>query len=123
MTWLCAGLCGALLWPKGTDAEYAATVAAADALEAYHGPGDDRNMYRRVEVEVQVLSRDGDAASQSVRAWTYECLLETLDDPALSDAVPGGDWPQFMREKGLQDAAEDWSEKHHTAEANTNGDT
>lgn len=82
--------------------DYAAAEHALDRLEAYHGPGDPRNLYNREQCQVEI---DGAAP---VAAWVYWCLI----DPTRADAVPvpSGDWRGFMLRTGREDAAEDWSD-------------
>ncbi|MEU3302332.1 gamma-glutamylcyclotransferase family protein [Streptomyces sp. NPDC006678] len=61
-------------------------TAVLDHLEEYFGPGDPRNLYVRVE-------RDVDTASGAVTAWVYvaaEHVARELREKG--EPIPGGDW-------------------------------
>ena len=94
---------GELCMPR--DGGYFALMEELDALEEYYGPDNARNVYERVVREVHVRGADGMQAE--VRAWVYICRI--ADGSIPSCPVPSGDWREFMREKGLEDAADDWS--------------
>ena len=98
---------GALVYPTGTDAEYVETIMEADRLENYNGIVDDpSNEYRRIEITTTVLSTTEEP--KQVRAWIYECLLDLSE----RQRILHGDWPKFMKENNLKDAADDWSDLH-----------
>jgi gamma-glutamylcyclotransferase (GGCT)/AIG2-like uncharacterized protein YtfP len=72
-----------------SPSEQEATVRALDQLEDYFGPGDPRNGYERVTVEVE--TDQGPVAAQ-----TYLCLLPL--DTLKPTPVPSGDWRSHVKE-------------------------
>ena len=104
---------GALVWPSGTDEEYQATILEADRLEKFNGEmGHTSNEYQRVETDTKTI--DG----QTIKAYIYECLLDT----SKAEQVKHGNWPQFMKENNLKDAAENWSDLNKQAQNNKEQD-
>jgi gamma-glutamylcyclotransferase (GGCT)/AIG2-like uncharacterized protein YtfP len=100
---------GALVWPRGTDDDYQATILEADRLEKFSGKiGDPSNQYERIELDT--TTEDGEI----VKAYIYECLLDTSG----AEQVKHGNWPLYMRENSLKDAADNWSELNKEAQEN-----
>ena len=64
------------------------TLAVLDELEGYHGPGDPRNLYERVLVDVWT-------AGGAVGAWAYRYLGPTRGRPL----VAGGRWETGRKER------------------------
>ncbi|GAB4262615.1 MAG: gamma-glutamylcyclotransferase [Deferrisomatales bacterium] len=60
----------------------APALAVLDELEDYYGPGDPRNLYERLTVEVR-------GEGEPVRAWAYRYVGPRQGRPF----VAGGRWP------------------------------
>jgi len=100
---------GALVWPHDENGQdYESTLREADALEKFYGVNSTENEYERVEIEAFVP-----ATGETHQAWMYACLL----DMTSALRVDHGNWPKFMKENNLKDAAGDWSDKYHSTAA------
>lgn len=98
-----------------------------DTLEAFHGAGDERNLYERKVVEVEILSdvdlsTDGtDAAALTCRvvrkqlAWTYFAVVQPSEMGGR--LVPHGHWRRFLAETGETDVGDEWATPITTAKA------
>jgi len=72
-------------------------LAALDALEDYYGPGDRRNEYERVRVEVRT-------DRGSVSSWTY---AYSTDPKGRFEPIPLGDWRVHCRIVRSADRSDD----------------
>ena len=92
---------GEIIFPKKEC--YLDLRTSLDGLEAYYGPNNPHNMYERKEMNAM------DEVGNIYGCITYICLLNESD--GLIFGKDSFDWKNFMKSKGLRDAAEDWAEK------------
>ena len=90
---------GEIIFPKQEC--YKTLSENLDTLEGYQGPNDPNNMYERKEVRVK------DTNGKTFLCDTYICLLDESKGELVG--VDTFDWKLFMKNKGLQDAGEDWA--------------
>ena len=105
----------AAVWGELAVAEdFGATLSACDALEEFYGAGDPRNLFSRVQVQVQQVPEGAEltaaaaaAAKTTTRAWAYKCCHQRGGEVA-SVPVPGGRWADFVKATGARVASDDW---------------